>query len=116
MDQLLLKGMTFYAYHGVSTQERQVGNTFIVDLKVEGDFSLACQTDLLIHAVNYAELYKTVSASMQVPCNLLEHLAETICTAIKRDFPQLLQVEITVTKNNPPLIGQLESASVVLCR
>lgn len=27
-----LRRMTFYAYHGVASQETRVGNTFIVDL------------------------------------------------------------------------------------
>ncbi len=108
--------MRFYAYHGVGEQERKVGNTFLVDLIVEGDFSNACQSDQLSDAINYAELYELVSKVMQVPCNLLEHLAENICNAIKQDFPQLQHVEITLTKQNPPIVGQMESASVILSR
>jgi 7,8-dihydroneopterin aldolase/epimerase/oxygenase len=116
MDKIQLKGMRFYAYHGVGEQERKVGNTFLVDLIVEGDFSNACQSDQLSDAINYAELYDLVSKVMQVPCNLLEHLAENICNAIKQDFPQLQHVEITLTKQNPPIVGQMESASVILSR
>lgn len=116
MDKIHLKGMRFYAYHGVGEQERKVGNTFWVDLLVEGDFSRACQSDELSDAINYADLYASVSMVMQVPCNLLEHLAENICRSIKLDFPQLQRVEITLTKQNPPLVGQLESASVILIR
>lgn len=116
MDKILLKGMRFYAYHGVGEQERKVGNTFMVDLIVEGDFSKACQSDQLVDAINYADLYESVSKVMQVPCNLLEHLAEAICLSIKHDFPQLSRMEITLTKQNPPLVGQMESASVILIR
>ncbi len=116
MDRIYLKGMRFYAFHGVGEQERKVGNTFLVDLIVEGDFSKACQSDQLTDTINYAALYDTVSKVMQAPCNLLEYVAENICQAIKKDFPQLSRVEITLTKQNPPLVGQMESASVILVR
>jgi len=108
--------MRFYAYHGVGEQERKVGNTFLVDLIAEGDFSIACESDQLTDAINYAALYESVSRVMKVPCNLLEHLAEAICRSIKHDFPQLSRIEITLTKQNPPLVGQMDSASVILVR
>lgn len=116
MDKIVLKGMRFYAFHGVEEQERKVGNTYMVDLVVEGDFTTACSSDQLHDTVNYAQLYETVSMVMQVPCNLIEHLAEKICRAIKQNFPQLQRVEITLTKQNPPLVGQMDSASVILSR
>lgn len=116
MDKIQLKGMRFYAYHGVGEQERKVGNTFMIDLIIEGDFSKACQSDQLSDAINYADLYDAVSTVMRAPCNLLEHLAETICRSIKQDFPQIQRVEITLTKQNPPIVGQMDSASVILSR
>jgi len=116
MDKIYLKGMRFYAYHGVGEQERKVGNTFLVDLIVEGDFSKACQSDQIADAINYADLYETVFNVMQVPCNLLEYLAEAICRSIKHNFPHISRMEITLTKQNPPLVGQMDSASVILVR
>lgn len=116
MDHLLLTGMQFYAYHGVNAQENKVGNTFFVDLTIEGDFSAACHSDNIADAINYASVYEVVDQTMKVPCKLLEHLAENICRQLKDSFPQLISVEIKLTKINPPLIGQMESASIILVR
>lgn len=116
MDYLLLSNMSFFAFHGVNPQESKVGNTFIVDLKIGGDFKQACISDNIEEALNYAEVYQTVKKVMDVPCNLIEHLAENICTALKKDFKKIESIELKVTKINPPIIGQMESASIILNR
>jgi len=116
MDYIVLTGMQFYAYHGVEAQEKKVGNTFFIDLKLGGDFSKACQSDHIDDTINYASIYETVSTIMATPCNLLEHLAEKICKRLKSDFTQIESIEIRLSKTNPPLIGQMESASVILVR
>jgi dihydroneopterin aldolase len=116
MDYLMLSGMQFYAYHGVNAQENKVGNTFFIDLKIGGDFSKACLSDNVADALNYASIYETVKHMMDIPCHLLEHLAETICQELKKKFPQIESIEIKLSKTNPPLFGQLDSASVILFR
>lgn len=116
MDYILLNKMTFFALHGVSEQERKVGNTFIVDLKIGGNFSVACNSDNIEDAINYASIYEEVKQVMGIPCNLLEYLAEKISMKLKHEFPQIQSVEIKVTKINPPIEGQIESASVIIIR
>lgn len=116
MDYLLLKGLRFYAHHGVFEQERTVGNTFTVDLKLGGDFSRACQTDAIENALNYADVYNAVAEVMAIPSNLLEHVAERICQRLKSEFSLITSLEVTLTKTNPPLVGEMDSASVVLTR
>ena len=32
MDKIILKGMEFYAYHGVMKEEQRLGQRFIVDI------------------------------------------------------------------------------------
>ena len=32
MDEILLEGMRFYAYHGVNPEERALGQRFVVDV------------------------------------------------------------------------------------
>ncbi len=116
MDYLFLKGLRFYAYHGVFEQERAVGNTFTVDLKLGGDFTLACQTDAIDNALNYGEVYNVVAEVMTTPSRLLEHVAERICQQLKTAFPLIATMEVTLTKTNPPLVGEMESASIILSR
>jgi dihydroneopterin aldolase len=116
MDFILLNSMQFYAFHGVYEQEQHIGNTYFVDVKLGGDFQTACQSDRIEDALDYGSVFHEIQEEMQKPCKLIEHLAENICQRLKKTFTQIQQIEIKVTKQNPPLQGQLESVSVILHR
>ena len=106
--------MKFYAYHGVLEQERRVGNTFVVDLTLTAPLEKAVQSDQLEDTINYAEVYELTKQEMNIPSQLLEHVAGRICRALRHHFPQIEQSEIRVSKLNPPFGGDVHSASVLL--
>jgi dihydroneopterin aldolase len=116
MDQLILSGMHFHAFHGVDKQENKVGNHFTVDLIITADFSKPCQTDEIQDALNYAQVYELVAQVMAEPCHLLERVAENIAQTLKQHFPVIQQIEINLSKHNPPIRGQLDKASIRLIR
>lgn len=106
--------MKFYAYHGVLEQERRVGNTFVVDLTLTAPLEKAVQSDQLEDTINYAEVYELTKQEMNIPSQLLEHVAGRICRALRHHFPQIEQIEIRVSKLNPPFGGDVHSVSVLL--
>jgi len=106
--------MKFYAFHGVMEQERIVGNTFIVNLKLDVDLSKASETDDLSDTINYAEIYDIVKAEMEIPSKLLEHVAGRILQRIKTEFPVIEKIKIRLAKERPPVGGEIESAAVVM--
>lgn len=116
MDFILLNNMQFHSYHGVFDQEQLIGNTYFVDLKIGGDFKTACQSDRIEDALNYASVFTEVQEEMKNPCKLIEAVAENICKRLKSRFESIRTLEIKVTKQNPPIQGQLDSVSVVLAR
>lgn len=97
--------MEFFARHGCLESERTEGNTFMVDVSFQYDVTAAAATDDLSDAVNYAAVYDIVAAEMAVPSNLLEHVAARIATAIRKAFPQMLSLTVSVAKTNPPVNG-----------
>lgn len=109
-----LRRMTFYAYHGVAPQETRVGNTFIVDLILTAPLENAVWSDDLSDTINYATVYETVKAEMAIPSRLLEHAAGRILKALKERFPQITEVELVLSKLNPPFGGDIYSASIIL--
>jgi dihydroneopterin aldolase len=109
-----LKGMSFHACHGVVEQERIVGNTFTVDLKLYADLNLAVQTDCLENTINYTLIYNLVKEEMQIYSQLLEHVAGRIIRRIQMQFPSINSIEIRVAKHNPPVNGEVKEAAVVL--
>ena len=117
--QIELRGLTFFAYHGVLPEERQKGNTFVVDLTLEADITRAVCTDELSDTINYAEAYEVARLEMSVPSLLLEHVCGRIASALLDAFSALQRVRVCVTKKNPPIegAGACESAvSLVLSR
>ena len=112
MNRIELKDMEFFSRHGCFEEERIVGNRFVVNLCVEGDFSAAAASDDLADAVNYQALYDIVKEQMDIPSNLLENVAKRICGKIKEAFPDLAVIRVTIDKINPPLGGKLYASSV----
>ncbi|GHT61316.1 7,8-dihydroneopterin aldolase [Bacteroidia bacterium] len=114
MDCIELKNMVFHARHGVLEQEKKVGNTFTVSLKLYLDLSIAGQSDHLKDTLNYAEVFEIVKKEMAVPSNLLEHAASRIIQAIKQAFPRIVKIQIRLAKMRPPVNGEMGEAVVVI--
>lgn len=106
--------MRFYAYHGVLKQETKVGNYYVVNIHIDADLSYACNSDNVEDTINYAIVYDLVKAEMQKPSKLIEHVAMRIYTSIKSEFPQIINLEVRLAKNSPPIRGDVQSAEVII--
>jgi dihydroneopterin aldolase len=111
---ILLKEIRCYAYHGVAPQENLIGNEYIIDLKLKVDISKAAQTDEVADTVNYAEVHQVIMAEMAVPSKLLEHVGGRIVEKLFQQFPTLEEIELHLSKRNPPMGADIESAGIEL--
>lgn len=109
-----MDNMRFYAYHGVSQQEAAVGNYFTVGLSIEAPMGEAIDNDNLEGTIDYARVYELVKKEMDIPSKLIEHAAGRILKTLKKSFPQIKEIEISLSKQNPPMGADLQSAGVVL--
>lgn len=114
VSKIELKGMKFYAFHGVEEQEQCVGNYFTVDVVITAPLEKAIREDSLQDTINYAIVYSLIKEEMEIPSRLIEHAAGRILSALKKAFPQIEAVEVKLTKLTPPFGGDLEGASVIL--
>ena len=111
---ILLKEIRCYAYHGVAPQENLIGNEYIIDLKLKVDISKAAQTDEVADTVNYAEVHQVIMAEMAVPSKLLEHVGGKNIEKLFQQFPALEEIELHLSKRNPPMGADVESAGIEL--
>lgn len=111
---IVLQNLHFHAFHGVAIQERLVGNDFVVNLRLGTDFSLAMQTDNVNDTVSYADIFAAVRDEMNLPSNLLEHVAGRIINRLYRNFPAICEIELTLLKRNPPMNADIDAAGVEL--
>lgn len=111
---IYLRDVRFHAYHGVMPQEREVGADFSVSLRALVDVAAAADHDMVEVTLNYAELYEVVKLEMLQPSQLLEHVAFRIGQSVFDAFPQVSELEVSVTKLNPPMGADCAGAGVEL--
>ena len=114
MGLVSLVGLEFFAYHGYYDEEQKMGNKYSVDLTVRADLHRAAEQDELSQTVNYEVLYTVVANEMARKSRLLEHIGYNIIHTIFTEFPPVDEVEISISKFNPPIGGVCQEARVTL--
>ncbi|MCG6187881.1 dihydroneopterin aldolase [Maribellus maritimus] len=114
MGIIEIERMQFYAFHGHYKTERVVGNNFEVYLRFETDCSTAAISDNLNDTTNYQEVYNLVKKEMQNTSHLLEHVAQRILNSLFKNFPEIKNAQVKISKINPPMGGEIEKVSVTL--
>lgn len=114
MNRVELVDMEFFAHHGCFKEEQIIGNKFIVNFWAESDFTKPSKTDNIEDALNYQVVYDIIKKEMDTPSHLLEHVAGRIVESIKKAFPQVTHLQVTIDKLNPPLGGKVGASRVVM--
>jgi len=116
MDRIILKGMKFYGYHGVSPRERELGGNFVVDVELSLNLQNAGRQDDISLSVDYSRVFGLVKEKMTCRSyNLLEAAAEEISSAILDSFP-VQEVVVGIKKINTGLEGTYEYMGVEIRR
>jgi dihydroneopterin aldolase len=53
---------------------------------------------------------------MKVQSKLIEHVAQRILNSVFNEFPQIQELEVKLSKLNPPLGGKVEKVSIELSK
>jgi 7,8-dihydroneopterin aldolase/epimerase/oxygenase len=100
MDIIFLRELKVDTLIGVYEWEKRVPQTLQIDLEVALPSSLACQTDDINDALNYADIVRDIqSALASRHFNLLETLAESIAQMLLNDFKSPW-VKVSIAKLN----------------
>ena len=114
--KIALSGMEFHSFHGVYDYEKEKGNNFRIDVAFEVDMEKAATSDDIADTLDYVKVYQEIATVMDKPVNLLEHLAYQLTEKLMVRFPQALSVEISVSKEAPPVGGICKESVVTLRR
>ena len=95
-------------------QERQVGGDFLLTLRVDYPLARAMESDNVADTLNYAMLFDLAKREMDVPSQLLEHVAGRIVKAITTAFPEVTSIDLELTKLNPPMGADCDGAGIFL--
>ncbi|MCL1905483.1 MAG: dihydroneopterin aldolase [Clostridiales bacterium] len=116
MDKIFLKGLRFYACHGVYPEEKKRQQLFTVNVDMGVDTRPAASTDDISANVDYGRIYASVKKVVEENSfNLLETLAEHIADMLLED-DRVQTVRVEVEKNHALYEGQFFSASIAIER
>ena len=113
MGQIKLTDIRLYAYHGCLEEEKKIGSDYIVNLKVSANLDVPAKSDDLNDAVDYVTLHQIVEEEMAVRSKLLENVADRIVTRILKNLTTVKKVWIMVSKQNPPIGGNVGEVSII---
>lgn len=113
LNVIRIHNAVFYAYHGVLTDEQNLGGKFEVDADLYCDLSKGAGSDQLGDTVNYERVYDCIRTIVfERKHFLLESLASHIGKGILKNFHLVRQVSVRVRKPGAPVKGVIDYVEV----
>jgi dihydroneopterin aldolase len=111
---IFIEGLEVYGHHGVTGEEKVLGQRLLYDVRLTREDCPAALTDDIADAVDYTEVIDViVDVATTDSYSLLERLAQMTAEAILRKFP-IDEVWVQVTKPHPPVAVALGSVAAAV--
>lgn len=116
-DRIIVSGIKFHAYHGLTRLEREVGVRCSIDVEMGIDLSPAIASDRLSDTIDYREVHRLVLEIGQKSnsYHLIESLAGSIADTMLERFP-VTEVTVRVRKETPIIDGIVDYIGVETTR
>ncbi len=116
LDKIIIQGIVFYGYHGLTLAEQELGQKFLVDVELYLDLKPAGLSEHLADSIDYKEIYDLVKGIEQKKkYRLIETLAEDIAQVIL-DKTQAIKIFVRVKKPQVPIAGVVDYVAVEITR
>lgn len=116
-DTIFINGVLVHAHHGVMEHEAEVGQRFVIDLRLTIDLAESSRTDRLADTVSYADVVRAATAAFAGQnYRLLERAAGAVAEAVLAAFPRVSAVTVTVHKPHAPIAAIFNDVGVILTR
>ena len=117
MDQLQIKDLEMFAYHGLFDSEKELGQKFVISATLFYDMTKAA-TDLDLKAsVHYGELCQQWMTWFQEKSeDLIETVAYKLVERTFEEYPFVQEIELELKKPWAPVHLPLETCSVTIHR
>lgn len=115
-DRILIEGIKFHGYHGLTRMERQVGVRLSVDLWIDLDLERSGRSDKVRDTIDYRKVYECVIELGRGESHyLLESFTLCLLDRLFERFPATA-IRARVRKETPVLDGIVDSVGVELTR
>lgn len=117
MDKIIMRDVEIYGRHGVAPEEKVAEQPFLIDVEMEADLKKPCMSDNLEDTVSYSAVNKLITRIVQnTSFDLVERLAEELCTAILQNYDKIDKVKLCVKKPQAPMKGTFKWVGVEIER
>jgi 7,8-dihydroneopterin aldolase/epimerase/oxygenase len=102
--KLSINSAEYYAYHGVKTEEQNLGGKYEIDLDMYYKATEAVVNDDVNYALNYEEaMYCIDEIISSETYHLIETIANEILNLALEKFPQMVKATCRIRKMNVPI-------------
>jgi dihydroneopterin aldolase len=112
IQEVALKEVKFYAFHGFYPEEQLIGTHFILDAAVT--FEPKGDTEELLQTVNYEVINAILVKQMKHTQKLLETVVKNIVDELIMNYPFLDTIKVGIKKLHPPMLGEIGHSYVAL--
>lgn len=117
MDEIIIRNLRVYAYHGVHKEENEKGQNFYVDAVLYTDTKRAGEEDDLEVTTNYSSVCKFIHKFVSENVfKLIETVAEKTAEEVLINFPLLDSIMLEIKKPEAPIKLEFQSVSVKITR
>ena len=110
---LKIENIKLWARVGVLDEERELGQSFSLDIFLWTDFEKCTANDDITKTVDYSKLVEILKdQSKKIYCYTIEKFSKEILEIIDQKF-KLAKIKIILTKCNPPITGFDGKVSIV---
>ena len=116
IDKIIISGLRVFGHHGVTEDERDRGQDFLIDVEISADLTRASSSDSIGDTLDYSGVVKEVQRIVSFErFHLLEALANRIADAALENTIAL-SVVVRIVKPEPPIDAELDSVGVEIRR
>ncbi|SHJ01972.1 dihydroneopterin aldolase [Parasporobacterium paucivorans] len=117
MDKIILNNMVFHAFHGAMEEEQRLGQLFYLDAVLFVDLKTAGDSDDVNDTIHYGLVYEKIKEIMEKErYNLIEALAQRICSVLLEGYSTLEKIQVTIRKPSAPVAGIFDYMGVEITR
>lgn len=112
MGAIIIEGIEGWGHHGTLPEERERGQRFLADVRLDVDTGPAAASDDLSDTIDYSKLARGIHGILEgEPVNLLEAVVDRILDLVMADS-RVREAEVRVCKPEPPLSVPVDGVCV----
>jgi dihydroneopterin aldolase len=101
--RISINKLRLFGFHGLHIEERTAGAEYEISMEVF--FEATQKISRLEETVDYVRVHGIIRKEMENPRPLLETVGMEIANRVKEVYPFITEINITISKINPPLVN-----------